>query len=154
AFVAALRRAGVASELDEHELQRAVAGVPQSARGSTRRAALLTTYYAAAGDSAKADARRRRDRFFCHFEDEAVTAQQLVGRLAALAGEVPGLVLERIGGGEDGQLVLRSGDVIAAVVDDVEEQLDTNEVDLREIDERIATVTIRGLVRALNTHLA
>src|SRR5262249_50697099 len=70
AWVAGLRRAGVASELDEHELQRAVGGVPQSARGAARRAALLTTYYAAAGDSAKAETRRRRDRFFCHFEDE------------------------------------------------------------------------------------
>lgn len=155
AFLAALRRAGVTQEFDDRALGRAVAGLPPGTRGEERRIGLLTAYYEAGGDLALAATRRTKDRFFCHADGEAATAQQLVARLAAVAPEVRGIVLERIGGGADAQLVLRAGDVIAAVVDDYEESLETNEVDLREVDEGNGpTVTIRGLVRALNTHLA
>jgi len=153
-FVAELRRAGLLHELDDRELARLVAlQQRRNARGIARSIDLVEAYFAAAGDVAVAAARKARDRYFVHREDEAVTAQGLIERLSALAPEVEAVVMERIGGGVEGQLVLRAGEQIAAVVDDYEESLETNEIDLRALDVG-QTITIRGLVRAINTLLS
>lgn len=153
-FVAELRSAGLLHELDDRELARLVAlQQRRSVRGLARSIDLLETYFAAGGDLAVAAARKARDRYFVHREDEAVTAQGLIERLSALAPEVGAVVMERIGGGVEGQLVLRAGEQIAAVVDDYEESLETNEIDLRALDVG-QTITIRGLVRAINTLLS
>src|SRR6185295_8795294 len=109
AFVAALRRCGVAQDYDDRALTRAVAGLPPGVRGGDRRIGLLTAYYEAGGDLALAATRRTKDRYFCHADGEVATAQPLVARLAAVAPEVRALVLERIGAGSNAQLVLRAG---------------------------------------------
>lgn len=154
AFVKALRDAGLLQDFDDRELARAVTAQQlRSTRGLARSIDLLETYYGAGGDAAIAASRRARDRYFVHREDDAVTALRLVERLAALAPEVGVVVMERIGGGLDGQLVLRAGEQIAAVVDDYEESLETNEIDLRDLDPG-QTITIRGLVRAINVLLS
>lgn len=154
-FVEALRAAGVARELEGEELLRVATSVAD-AHGAARQIDLLEAYYRAE-DEGRARARRCADRFFLQRADRSTTAAGLVAKLAELAPEVGAIGLERIGG-KDGALVLRAGDHFAALLDDYEEQLDTDEIDLREIEERrrnnqVTMVTVRGLVRAVNALL-
>lgn len=145
-----MRGAGLVAELDDAELERVVRAVGQR-RGLTRRIDLLESYYQAHGDTDAALRRCAKDRFFVHRADEEATASELVGRFARLAPELAEVKLERIGT-DDGPLVLRSGDQLSAVFDDPDEDaLDTGEIDLSTLDE--ATVTIRGIVQALNVLL-
>jgi hypothetical protein len=153
AFVRSLQKAGLLAELDDLEFVRVVsAHQPRSVRALTRNIDLLEAYYDGGGQRATASRRRARDRFFLHREHDLASAPQLVARLGALAPEIGPVTLDRIGGAE-GQLVLRAGEQVAAVVDDEEESLETNEIDLRELDAG-PTITIRGLVRAVNALLA
>jgi hypothetical protein len=153
AFVRGLQKAGLLAELDDLEFVRVVgAQRPRSVRGLTRNIDLLEAYYDGGGQRATASRRRARDRFFLHRDDDHATAPQLVARLSALAPEIGPVALDRIGG-EEGQLILRAGEQIAAVVDDEDESLETNEIDLRELD-AAPTITIRGLVGAVNALLA
>jgi hypothetical protein len=151
----ALRRAGLLAELDAAERKRlhAVSSGPRDDDEEARIVDLLLAYYGAAGD-AEASARRvAADRFFALDGREAPPASVLVARLARLAPEVGEVKLGRIGEGAHGQLVLRSGDSFAPVIDDYEETLETGEIDLREMEER-PTVTVRGIVHALNVLLS
>ena len=56
-------------------------------------------------------------------------------------------------GGEGGPLVLRCGEHLSAVTDDYDEELGENDIDLRSF-ELVETVSVRGLVGALNGLLA
>lgn len=156
-FVETLRGAGLCDELEGDELLR-VATVIGDAEGLDRRIDVLEAYYDAGGDRGLGEARRVRDRFFLQRATEPVTAARLVERLREITPELGAVALERIGGGEDGPLVLRAGEHFAALLDDYEETLDTDEIDLREIEERrregnVTMVTVRGLVRAVNALL-
>jgi hypothetical protein len=114
-----------------------------------RRLDLLVRYYHANGDAEVMRRRRLADRFFLHDADVPASARDLVERLAALAPELGRVTLERIGS-DDGPLVLRAGEHLAAVTDPEEdEELDTGQVDLTELEEA-ASITVRGLVRAQN----
>ena len=115
-----------------------------------RRLDLLERYYGP-DDTQVAARRRRDDRFVLYRASERLGAHALVARFAAVAPEVGAVVLERIGG-DDGPLVLRSRDQVAGVQDDYEDALDTDEVDLRDLDETPST-SVRGLVAAMNTLL-
>ena len=149
-LVRALRAAGLVAELDETELERIVRAVGSS-RGLTRRVDLIECYYRSNGDVSVSRRRCGKDRFFVHRAEEDVTASELVNRFARLVPELPEVQLERIGS-DDGPLVLRSGEQLSAVFDDLEEAaLDTGEIDLSTLDE--STVTIRGIVQALNVLL-
>ncbi|HEY8432584.1 MAG TPA: hypothetical protein VIL20_29640 [Sandaracinaceae bacterium] len=153
-FLENLRSAGLLGELDEDELLR-IASEASEEDTDARRITLLETYYEAAGDAEASLRRRKADRFFVQRVGEPATAGGLVKRLSELAPELAGVKLERIGG-EDGPLVLRVGDDVAAVLDDYEEETDTDEFDLREAEARrraVPMVTVRGLVRALNVLL-
>jgi hypothetical protein len=155
--VKVLRDAGLARELEGDELLR-VATALSEGEGIARRIDILEAYYAAAGDGGLGKKRRTGDRFFCQRDDEPVTAIGLVEKLAELAPEVGPLVLERIGGGDDGPLILRAGVHIVALLDDYEESLESEDIDLREIDSDArhapsTMITVRGLVRALNVLL-
>lgn len=158
-FIAALREAGLVPELVGPELGR-VARLIEGKSGLTRRIDLLEAHYAANGDPGVAKTRRLVDRFFCQHAGDAITTTTLLTSLAELAPELGEIALERIGGGDEGPLVLRAGENFAALLDDYEEHLDTGEVDLRDADEiareRAAgsmMVTVRGLVRAVNVLL-
>lgn len=154
-FLEALRTAGLMSELDEEELLR-VASEASDGEVEARRVTMLEIYYAAAGDEAASARRREEDRFFLQRVGEPATAAGLVKRLTALTSELSGVRLERIGGGDDGPLVLRAGEHFAAVLDDYEEETDTGELDLVEAEQRkraVPMVTVRGLVRAINVLL-
>lgn len=153
AFLDALRDAGLLSELDPDELLR-VATEVSDGDAERRRVSLLELYYGAGGDEQAAARRRLADRFFLQRLGEPATAASLVARLADLTPELPGVRIERIGGG-DGPLVLRSGDHMAAVLDEYEEETDTDEFDLAEAEARRRSpmVTVRGLVRAINVLL-
>ncbi|MBX3250604.1 MAG: hypothetical protein KF901_25730 [Myxococcales bacterium] len=152
AFVAALRRAGVASELVDPLLAQLSALVPAKPDDDERRLDLLILYYEGNGDEESAFRRRKADRFFLHDAREHASARELVFRLAFLAPELGDVTLERIGS-DDGPLVLRAGDHLSAVTDpEEEEELDTGEIDLSEL-EQSTSITVRGLVRALNVLL-
>lgn len=154
AFLEALRKAGLLAHLDEEELLR-VASEVSDGDVDARRVTMLEVYYEAGGDQAVARQRRRADRFFLQRVGEPATAAGLVERLAALATELEVVQLERIGG-DDGPLVLRAGEHVAALLDDYEEETDTDEYDLAEAEARksaVPMVTVRGLVRAINVLL-
>lgn len=150
AFADAMRGAGLMGELDDDELARLAASGLDDEEGPARRLDLAQGYYAAGGDSEAAARRRAADRFFAHTAEQSGTAAELVARLAALFPELEEVTLERIGG-EDGALVLHAGEERAAVVDAYEESLDTDEIDLRDIEGGgVATISVPSLVRALN----
>ncbi len=155
AFLDGLQKAGLLEHLDEEELLRIASEVEES-DGERRRVDLLALYYAAAGDDEVSETRRLADRYFLQSVGEPATASGLVDRLAVLTPELGKVELERIGGGEDGPLVLRAGGHFSAVLDDYEEETDTEEYDLSEAEQRqggVTMVTVRGLVRALNVLL-
>jgi hypothetical protein len=153
-FVRDLRAAGLVEELDDEELLRVATEVSEP-DDDARRVALLELYFAAGGDRESSERRRRTDRFFVQRVGEPATAAGLVSRLTSLAPELGPVQIERIGGG-DGPLVLRAGDHVAAVLDDYEEETETDEFDLAEAEARkrgVTMVTVRGLVRAINVLL-
>jgi hypothetical protein len=155
-FLSILRASGLLGELEGDELLRVASSVSESRSGVARRIDLLESYYAAGGDAARARTRRERDRFFLQRTDEPVTASQIVARLSELTPELGPIAIERIGAGDDALLVLRAGDHFAALLTDYEESLDTDEIDLRDIEERRSgqtMVTLRGLVHAVNVLL-
>ena len=148
-FVNELSAAGLMEELGASELSDITQKLG-NVDGVQRKVDLLELYYYfAGGDEAAARRRRIHDRFFLHRdEDEAATARALVARLRELSPELPDVKLERIGEAIDDPLVLRSGEHFAAVIDDYEEDMDTGDIDLRELEG--ASISVRGLVRALN----
>jgi hypothetical protein len=153
-FLEALRKCGLLVELDAEELLRVASEVEESDEDS-RRMDLLEVYFEGGGDPEVARRRQLADRFFVQKVGEPATAAGLVERLVALLPELGAVKLERIGGG-DGPLVLRAGDHFAAVLDEYEEETDTDEFDLKEAAMRnagVPMVTVRGLVRALNVLL-
>lgn len=152
-FVSAMQQAGLLGELEAEEL-RAILELLDAPDGPRRRLDLVEHYYAAGGRREASARRVLADRFFVHKAETPGTAREIVERLSGIAPEVGSVNLERIGVGDDadGPLVLRAGDHFAAVIDEYEETLDTDEIDLREIDPA-ETITIRGLVRALNVLL-
>jgi hypothetical protein len=150
AYAKALRDAGLAPDLHGDELSRAVRRA-RVAPMLSRRIDIVEAYYEAEGDDALSRARRSVDRFLCQHASEPTGTTALLDHLGALAPELGEITLERIGGGSDGQLVLRSGEHFSALFDDYEETLDTGQVDLRDVDSTQGQmVTLRGLVRAMN----
>lgn len=148
AFLDALQAAGLMSELDDDELLR-IASEAESSDQETRWVQLIETYYAA-------DASRRGgDRYFTQRVGQPATAAGLVGRLAELLPELEGMALERIGG-EEGPLVVRAGEHFCAVLDEHEEEMDTDQIDLSDLEDAsrdVPHVTVRGLVRSANVLL-
>lgn len=136
-FVAALRAAGVATELDGPELARAAKLV----RTQTRRARhldLLVAYYDAGGDPLASRRRQATDRWVCYAGPEELSVAQLLARLTQVLPEISGSVqLQRVGG----TLVLQAGDHVCALEDEIEE------------DDDLRTVSVRDVVRALNVLL-
>ncbi len=154
AYADALRGVGLAPDLVGEELVR----VARKARPEPvieRTIDMIEAYYEANGDHALSQTRRSVDRYLCQRADEAVGTTALLNHLGALAPELGEIALERIGGGEEGPLVLRAGEHFAALLDDYEENLETGEIDLRDIEvaRQGQAVTLRGLVRALNALL-
>lgn len=157
AFIQALRNVGLLPDLAGEELRRSlrVARGVGNREGSTQfRMDVLDAHYSADGNDGIGSSRRQVDRYFCHHENEVVTASALLDRLATLAPEVGPIALERIGAGSDSTLVLRAGDDFVALLDDFEESMDTGDVDIRDLDAgSTAMVTVRGLVRGVNVLL-
>jgi hypothetical protein len=153
-YLEAIQGTGAMSELDGEELLRVASEVEASDEDS-RRVDLLDVYYVAGGNDETSKRRRLADRFFLQRVGEPATAASLVERLAELTPELKGVKLERIGGA-DGPLVLRAGDHVAAVLDDYEEETDTDQYNASEAEARkrgVPMVTVRGLVRAINVLL-
>ena len=152
-FLEALREAGLLAELDRDELLR-LASEAEGEDAESRRVELLELYYGAAGVGAASVRRRRADRFFLQRVGQPATAAGLVERLVNLVPELEEVLLERIGG-DEGPLVLRAGEHFSAVLDDYEEEVDTDQFDVTEAERRklVPMVTVRGLVRALNVLL-
>lgn len=137
-FLDVLKQAGLIRDLDEDELLRIATAVPD-AEGLERRIDLLEAYYEAGGNLALARTRSRQDRFFLQHVSEPVTTTALITQLGDVAPELGEIVLERIGMGDDGPLILRSGEHIVALIDDDDDD-----------ETGPATITLRGLVHAVN----
>jgi len=149
-FINEMSAAGLLGELDGDELRR-VLNETQSPSGSTRHLDVMFAYYGAAGDPLAAQRRRAADRFFLLTDQDGVSAKVIAERLAGLCPEIDEMNLERIGS-DEGPLVLRSGDHVVGIVDEYDEGLDTDEIDLRGLDEA-PTVTVQAIVQAVNTIL-
>lgn len=148
-YVRDLRTAGLLRELTDPLLDVFLETAPTSPDEDARRLDLLLLYYHAS-DTEAAARRRRQDRFFLHDANEPASARDLVVRLSSVTPELGNVTLERIGS-DDGPLVLRAGEHLAAVSDPEEEELDTGQIDLTELEDH--TITVRGLVRAINVLL-
>ena len=144
-FVAAFNEAGLLAELDLMELAR-IAESLHAEEPEVRCLDLLEHYYDGDGNAATAVRRRMADHVFLHRERAEVTASALVERVCAILPTIGDVRLERIGG-DEGPLVLRSGEDCAAVVDD-------RDADDAQGDDTIPgdgeTITVRGIVRGLN----
>lgn len=148
AFLDALRAAGRLGELDEAEHAR-IAQRTHATAADARRVDLLEAYYEADGRDEVAQRRRAADRFFIQKMGEPATAAGLVSRLAALAPEIGQASLTRIGGGDDGPLVVQTGEHFAAVLDGYDDESEPAPPDPGEVP----MVTVRGLVHAINVLL-
>ena len=139
-FVDALRDAGLLADLDADELLRVATELEdETGDEEARQVDLLEIYFAAGGDSAASATRVAADRYFIQRVGEPATAASLVARLAALAPELNDVALERFGGPE-GPLVVRSGDDYSGVLDDFEEEADSEELKMDHAPHRDATV--------------
>jgi hypothetical protein len=145
AFASALRAAGVAQELDETELARALHGARQGASSehsttASRRIDVLIAYYAAAHDPLASKRRQATDRWFLYAAADQLDASQLVSRLLDTVPELTGAELERVGG-RAGTLVLRAGEDVCALEDEREDEFGQ------------PTLSVCDLVRAINVLL-
>ncbi|MDB4985713.1 MAG: hypothetical protein JWN04_891 [Myxococcaceae bacterium] len=138
-FVAALRAAGLASELNEAEQARTAPYVYGEGRPA-RRLSLLAAYYAAEHDALAAQRRQATDRWLLFDAADGLTAHQLLAKLLDIVPELSGTELERVGG-RDGTLVLRDDDDVCALEDE------------QEVDPGYSTVSVCDLVRAINVLL-
>ena len=152
-FIEAVRAVGLLGDADAAEIARCRSEVRDS-KELTARHQFLRAYYGAAGDGARSAARMHADRYFGYLEDDAMTAKKLLARLVSLCPEVGDAQIDRVGSAEDGQLVVRSGEVAIAIYDDAQLSEDTDELDIRELERPNEMVTVRGIVRAINALLA
>lgn len=154
-FVEQLQDAGLLGDMDDGWLA-AYAPRRGEPRPTSRRLDLLRAWYAPSADDAPAGValdRRRSDRFLLHEVDDPADAAALVDRLDTLTPELPRLRIERLGSAE-GPLVLRAAGTVAPILDDEASGLDTNEIDLTEVEDALETVSVRSLVAAVNVLLA
>ncbi len=139
AFIAALREAGLVSELHGAEVTRVARHVVSpGVRG--RYLDLLFAYYAAAGDALVSRRRMVTDRWFIYSAKQSLNLSQVLGRLLSVLPEIANTRLERVAD-EDGPLVLRCDEHVCALEDETEEGSSQR------------SVTIAGVVRALNVLL-
>lgn len=154
-FVEQLQDAGLLGDMDDGWL---AAYTPRRGepRATSRRLDLLRAWYEPSADDAPAGVardRRRADRFLLHEVDDPADAAALVDRLDTLTPELPQLRIERLGSA-DGPLVLRAAGTVVPILDDEASGLDTNEIDLTEVEDAPETVSVRSLVAAVNALLA
>jgi len=114
---------------------------------------MLVHYYSADDNSEVAERRRLEDGFFLYQEGDPTNAHGIIAGLTHAFTDVSGVKLERLRP-NDLDLVLKHGDFMSAVVDEADEDPDTGEIDLRELEEGVSTVSVYSLARALNRLLA
>jgi len=152
-FATALRSSGIASELTDAELARALARADTQLHGraapAARRLDILAAYYAAENDALAAQRRQATDRWFLFHATDGLTAAQLLARLLDVVPELQGTELERVGG-HDGTLVVRAGDDVCALEDEREEEPPTPS---SSGEARASTISVCDLVRAINVLL-
>ena len=137
-YASALRQAGIVSELHGAEIARIARHVVSTERRA-RHLDLLFAYYAAGGDPLVSRRRMVTDRWFIYSAKQTLNLGQVLGRLLGVLPEIAAARLERVGGPE-GTLVVRCGDHVCALEDEIE-------------DEDGRSVSVSGLVRALNVLL-
>lgn len=147
AFIQALKGVGLLKELNEGLHAALMERLPSVDDVDVRRMELLRLYYLEAPKDG-GHARRSADRFLLHDSEQPESARELVARIAELTPELHPVSLERIGT-DDGPLVIRSGPETFSAVNEAEEDLDTDEIDLSEL-EAAPTVAVRALFRAFN----
>lgn len=147
AFIQALKGVGLLKELTDGLHAALIERLPSVGDVDVRRMELLRLYYIESPNDG-GDARRGADGFLLHDSEKPETARELVARMAKLTPELAPVSLERIGT-DDGPLVIRSGAETFSAVNESEEDLDTDEIDLSELD-AAPTVAVRALIRAMN----
>jgi hypothetical protein len=139
-YATALRAAGIVSELHGAEITRIGRHVV-SAERRARHLDLLFAYYAAGGDPLVSRRRMVTDRWFIYSAKQSLNLGQVLGRLLGVLPEISASRLERVGGPE-GTLVVRCGDHVCALEDELEDD---------SVEGR--SVSVAGLVRSLNVLL-
>lgn len=114
---------------------------------------MLEHYYGADEDATVAKRRRSEDGFFLYRENAGLIAQDIVNALAANHTDLNGVTIGRLSP-DDVDLVLKHGDHMAAIVDEADEDPDTGEIDLRELEGGGGTASVYSIARALNRILA
>ena len=147
AFIQALKSVGLLKELTDGLHSALIERLPSVDDVDVRRMELLRLYYVESPQDG-GEARRAADSFILHDAEQPESARQLVARIAKLVPDLQPVSLERIGT-DDGPLVIRSGPEIFSAVNESEEDLDTDEIDLSELD-AAPTVAVRALFRAMN----
>ncbi len=130
AYFEALRAAGLFEDLNDALLAVLQERVT-SHEEDVRRLDLIELYYDAGGDVGTADRRWAADRMVLFRADNGATARSIVSALSQTHPSLSDTRLERLGG-EDGPLVLRSGEHISAV-DDEESASDPHNVSVRAL---------------------
>ncbi len=136
-FVEALEEAGLLGDLSrETRLALLESPYAEGVSREVRQLDLLNLYYEADGDVKTATKRVMADAFLIHHESHGTSAKQLLSRFSKRDPALQHVTLERIGGEQDGPVVLRAGDDFVAVED--------------EPDDGVPHVYVRDLVAALN----
>jgi len=143
-LISRLRDAGMMNDAGLEELN-AIAEKLGQRDGVARMLDLIQQYFSAPGQPEKAAERARAFRFFAHHSGDPANVSMLVHRLGKLFPEVGDMAVERIGD-NSGPLVLRAQGHFGAIFDDEDDEEDDD-------DAEGETVTVRGVIRALNVLL-
>ncbi|MCA9603261.1 MAG: hypothetical protein KC417_14610 [Myxococcales bacterium] len=144
-FVNAMTAAGLLTEMSADELDH-VLSIQSSSDAATRYLDVLEHYYAANGDANVGLRRRMTDRFFMHRAEDPASAAQLLVRLSLLAPELGGVRLEYPSDETvpNARYALATAEHTALVLEDADEV---------NAHAPAGTVSVRGLVRAINSLL-
>ena len=137
AFVQSLRDSGLLRDLSESLLDVYFASLDPQEDSDARQIDVLEFYYA--GTDPAASARRLEDDHVMFFRDgDVASARTILSKLCAILPDIGDVKLEKIGG-DDGALILRRGDVISAIADEEQPEV-----------EDVASVSVREIVRSFN----
>ena len=135
-FVSRYRDAGLAAEFSEILQSKFADAIPTSGDEVAKRIDILEKYYGGSDDRESSSRRSRMDRFYIHKVSDQRYASEILSGLNDLVPEIPDVRLEKLEG-TGGMLVLRAGDEISAIQDDLHSASSTD-------------ISVASIVNAIN----